>query len=35
MVRKLQALPIEVDVSDPQEADRWDGVDHRFVAVGE
>lgn len=35
MVRKLQALPIEVDVSDPQEADHWNGVDHRFVAVGE
>jgi hypothetical protein len=35
MVAKLKALPIEVDVSDPQEPDVWDGEEHRFVAVGE
>lgn len=35
MVAKLQALPIAVDVSDPQEPDVWDGEEHRFVAVGE
>jgi NOL1/NOP2/fmu family ribosome biogenesis protein len=28
-------LGIAVDVSDPQEADTWDGQEHRFVAVSE
>ena len=29
------ALPITVDVSDPQEPHEWGGEQHRFVAVGE
>ena len=35
MVEKLEALPIEVDAGEPQEADEWDGELHRYVAVGE
>lgn len=32
---KLAALGPEVDVSEPTEPDRWDGAEHRYVAVGE
>lgn len=35
MVEKLQALPVEVDAGDPQEADDDDGEAVRYVAVGE
>lgn len=35
MQEKLKALPIEVDVSDAQSGDEWDGEVHRYVAVGE
>jgi hypothetical protein len=35
MVERLKALPIEVDVDDPQEADEDGGEVYRYVAVGE
>lgn len=35
MQEKLQALPIEVDSSDAQSGDEWDGEVHRYVAVAE
>lgn len=35
MQEKLKALPIEVDTSEAQSGDEWEGVVHRYVAVGE
>jgi hypothetical protein len=35
MMQRLQTLGIEVDVSEQEEPDRWDGQEHRFVAVSE
>ena len=35
MQKKLQALPMEVDVSDAQSGDEWGGEVHRYVAVSE
>lgn len=35
MVKRLKALPIEVDASDPQTEDRWGGESHRYCAVTE
>ncbi len=35
MVEKLEALPIEVDADERQEADWWRRERHRYVAVGE
>jgi hypothetical protein len=35
MMQRLQALGIEIDVSERQEPDRWDGEERRFVAVSE
>jgi hypothetical protein len=35
MMQRLQTLGIEVDVSEREEPDRWDGQEQRFVAVSE
>ncbi len=35
MVAQLLALPLEVDASEPQEVDEYDGEVYRYVAVGE
>jgi hypothetical protein len=35
MVARLEALPIAVDASEPQEADRYMGETYRYVAVSE
>ena len=35
MVKKLQALGITVDASDPKKADVWDDEVHRYIAVSE
>lgn len=35
LVSELQKLGPEVDTSDPQEADKYHGEEHRYVAVGE
>lgn len=35
VVERLQALPLEVDASDPQTADEWNGESHRYCAVTE
>lgn len=35
MQKKLQELPLEVDVSDAQSGDEWGGEVHRYVAVAE
>lgn len=35
MQEKLRQLPLEVDTSQAQSGDEWDGVVHRYVAVGE
>ena len=35
MIERLQSLGITVDTSERQEPDRWNGEEHRFVAVSE
>ena len=35
MMQRLQTLGIEVDVSEREEPDEWDGQEQRFVAVSE
>jgi hypothetical protein len=35
MVKRLQSLGIEVDASEPQEDDEYDGERYRYVAVAE
>jgi hypothetical protein len=35
VMEELKKLPIEVDMSDREQPDRWNNEEHRFIAVGE
>ena len=35
VAKQFSDLGIQVDLSDPEEADEWDGIDHYYVAISE